>query len=275
MHAAPPWRFSLVCLHASTLSHAAWISALKNDLKLFQPLFIDKTYRQETEMAQQSLTIWVKDEGFYEKEYLVRPSQRLKALLREYRSRLCTECTDATLLQFWFEATQVRRLGSPVRPGSRPFTKCQQPKIGNHHTPTALGMADGDVIDVRIPHQHTRGPCPLSAEQTLPNIHYAVIDDDPEPPESLPASSQAQDQAIGEGSQSTPPKRFKVTVKDQKDFRLEFTLKADSRFAPVIEEFCRRAGREERLCRFLHYGIRVLADSTPAKVSLGCRGLKW
>lgn len=129
-------------------------------------------------------------------------------------------------------------------------------------------MGNGDVIDVRISQQHTRGACPVSPEQALPNIHYAV-GENPEVPASGPISvnkTQIQSQDVEE-SRSTIPERFKVTVKDQKDFRLEFTLKPGSRFGPVIEEFCRRTGRSEQLCRFLHCGIRVLADSTPEAVS--------
>lgn len=59
-------------------------------------------------MAQQPLTIWVRDDGYYEKDYLIRHGQRLKKLLAEYRSRFCTECSDATMFEFWFGATQVR-----------------------------------------------------------------------------------------------------------------------------------------------------------------------
>lgn len=219
-------------------------------------------------MAPIPLTIWVKDGGFYRKDYLIRPGQRLKTLLREYRSRLCAECTDGTLLEFWFEATQVRGSNALFPWRKDPLTDYHRSKIEDHHTPSALGMGNDDVIDVRISQQHTRGTCPGSAEQALPNIHYAV-EENPEVPASgstSVSSTQVQGQDV-EGTRSTMPKRFKVTVKDQKDFRLEFTLKPHSRFGPVIEEFCRRTGRSERLYRFLHEEARVLADSTPESVS--------
>ncbi|KAK3712849.1 Small ubiquitin-related modifier 1 [Vermiconidia calcicola] len=114
-------------------------------------------------MPPPAIVVNIVDEGYYKKFFRFSTTADLKKPLNAYRSHICTQCSDVNMLEFWFETT----------------------KVSDNHTAKALGMQDGDVIDVRISQPCTRGACPIPVEQTLPNIHYIAT-----PPTSAPTSQQ-------------------------------------------------------------------------------------
>lgn len=59
------------------------------------------------EMAERSIHVTVEDEGLYKKSFIMHNDTRMQRLMKYYRRLLCTSCTDANLLQFWYQATKV------------------------------------------------------------------------------------------------------------------------------------------------------------------------
>ena len=60
-------------------------------------------------MESHLITIAIEDEGYNQKWFNLRPHTPLKKAMDKYRELLCHHCTDARLLEFWYEFTKVRR----------------------------------------------------------------------------------------------------------------------------------------------------------------------
>lgn len=149
------------------------------------------------------------------------------------------------------------------------------PQLEDTHTAEALGLTDGDIIDVRVPSQHTRGACPVPQQQTLPNIHYVVkseaggADDGGEDVTALAPVNAGFQQNGPTGAHPTVPakQRLNLKIRDQADTSMEVTMKLDSHLGKAIEKFAAMVGKEVRMCRFLHDGRSVLKTHTPREVS--------
>src|ERR1700712_4937420 len=122
-------------------------------------------------MAPGQITVTIQDEGYFKKSYSLRVTTGISELLRVYRANLCVECSNPEMLEFWYEATKVCCPYVILPPTERSQSKLE----GDEEvTPKMLEVQDGDIIDVRVTEQCTRGACPIPAAQTLPNIHYLV-----------------------------------------------------------------------------------------------------
>lgn len=58
-------------------------------------------------MAPATVTVTIEDEGYFKKTFAFSQVLNLRKLLDLYRSRICEECSDPDLLEFWYETTKV------------------------------------------------------------------------------------------------------------------------------------------------------------------------
>lgn len=186
-------------------------------------------------MAPNTVTVTVVDEGYFKKVFRFSPTTNLKKLLDTYRAHICGTCSNANLLDFWYETT----------------------KVSEGHNANALGMQTGDIIDVRVAEQCTRGACPLPPSQTLPNIHYLYQAPNQE---SGPIQEQQE--------QPEEPKRITMTIKDQNGFEMVLRTKVDTLFRKIKNAYGAQADREAWLCRLFVDGQRLNDDQTPAQVRI-------
>ena len=153
-------------------------------------------------------------------------------------------------------------------------------------TPASLGMETGDIIDVRITEQVTRGACPVPPEQTLPNIHYLTA----EPPtprrarhaaSANPAAPSTYDPnslfippyqpegalvRVSQAVQTTTNDRITLTIRDQADASLTLRIKKTTPFKKVLDAYAKQAKRNPKTCRLYLDGQRLGLEETPAKV---------
>lgn len=59
-------------------------------------------------MLPSPIVVNIVDEGYYKKFFRFSQTTTLKKPLDAYRKHVCTQCSDVTLLEFWFETTKVR-----------------------------------------------------------------------------------------------------------------------------------------------------------------------
>ena len=147
-------------------------------------------------------------------------------------------------------------------------------------------METGDIIDVRITEQVTRGACPIPVEQTLPNIHY-LSEKVPatrrggRTASTTPAAPSTYDpnslfippyQAAGalvrvsQAVQTTTNDRITLTIRDQADASLTLRIKKTTPFKKVLDAYAKQAKRDPKTCRLYLDGQRLGLEETPAKV---------
>ena len=116
-------------------------------------------------------------------------------------------------------------------------------------------MKTGDVIDVRIAVQTTRGACPLPPTQTAPNIHYLVR-----------TPSQPRDNI--QERETQPPGEEVITLKlrSVNGLTMEFRIKMTSTLLIAMQTFAAQARRDFVDCRFLFDGEKVFGHDTPEQV---------
>ena len=118
-----------------------------------------------------------------------------------------------------------------------------------------LGVASGDIIDVRVIQQCTRGACPIIDGQTVPNIHYVRN-------ASPPHANEIQEVE----QPPEPPSRIALKLIDPRDHEMAFTIKVDSKMIHVLQAFATSVGKTVKDIRVMVDGDRVNGDDTPASV---------
>lgn len=134
----------------------------------------------------------------------------------------------------------------------------------DNQTAKILGMQDGDIIDVRIKEQCTRGACPIPAGQTLPNIHYLAHAPAPTPASQNDAAVREQDDEAGPEA----PDRILIHVKDVNNPSITLRMKKSTRMILAMQAFAHHIKREVKDCRFLCQGDRLNGTETPASVRI-------
>ncbi|KAK5118255.1 hypothetical protein LTR85_008235 [Meristemomyces frigidus] len=174
------------------------------------------------------ITITVLDQGYFKKSFHFKLNTNVKKVLDRYLAYLCPECTKPELVEFWYETTKLE-----------------------NQTAKILGMQDGDIIDVRIREQCTRGACPVPPGQTLPNIHYVA--------EAAPTGEQAiqESQQAPEG-----PERLTFSVRDVNSTTMTLRMRKDTRMMQAMQAFAHHVQKEVKECRFLVGGRRLSGTET-------------
>ncbi|KAK3721051.1 hypothetical protein LTR37_003341 [Vermiconidia calcicola] len=193
-------------------------------------------------MPPPPIVVNIVDEGYYKKFFRFSPTTNLKKPLDAYRKHVCTQCSDISLLEFWFETT----------------------KVSDDHTAKTLGMQNGDVIDVRISQPCTRGACPIPAEQTLPNIHYLAT-----PPTSTAASSPTAPVQVEEQQQGpAAPSRLSMRIREPNGTEMVLTVRKTISMKNVMQAFAAQIRKQVKECRFTFEGQRIVGDDTPETLEL-------
>lgn len=195
------------------------------------------------------LVITIIDEGHMQKSFSLSPQTGVTELLNHYRNFLCPICTNPNSLQFWHETTKASGPSRSLRSCSRHVASAlAEPTKIEPNTPAGtLSIRDGDIIDVSIPQQVTRGACPLPPAQTLPNIHY------------LGHAVRSMGSSTIRPVDFVPnlPNRVKLRFEDCLGASLTLQLKRDTKFLKVLEAWAKHTRREVRVLRLLHDGDRV------------------
>lgn len=203
-------------------------------------------------MASTNITITIVDEGYFKKVFSLSPKTRLKKLLDRYRVHICDKCSNAVLLDFWYETTKV---GNRVAYRDLVITYGKQ--VTEAHTAEELGMQTGDIIDIRVAEQCTRGSCPIPTEQTLPNIHYLA---------DMPAHDRGS--VLEQDEQPAAPKRITLKIRDQNGFEVTLAVKTCTPFRKIKEAFATQAEKDALVCRLCLDGKRLGDSHSPETVSM-------
>lgn len=197
-----------------------------------------------------AITITIEDEGYFKKSFSFSPNVKLKKVLDLYLTYVCERCSDPKRLDFWFEATKVR---ISVRALLKPLTNVI--KILDTHTAEILGIEHGDIIDVLTSEHCTRGTCPTTKRQTVPNIHY------------LDNGRTSRTVQIHELKTSPlAPERIKMNFVDLNGFEMVFRTRVDSEIVHAMQTFASCIRRETSECRFWINGERIIGHETPEEV---------
>lgn len=118
-------------------------------------------------------------------------------------------------------------------------------------------MQSGDIIDVQIAQQCTRGACPIPSQQTSPNIHYLT---------DAPSRPTGQGQIQEEEQQPEAPTRITLKVRDVNNVEMVFRTKIDTKLIQAMRTFATKVSKEVKECRFYVDGERLTGDETPEVV---------
>ncbi|KAK4895382.1 SUMO protein smt3 [Elasticomyces elasticus] len=212
-------------------------------------------------MATEHIPVIVNDDGYFRKQFGIKPNMSVKKLVDRYCRGLCLECTEPDIIEFWFETTKVGT--KCLNTGGVKLTHRQL----DDQTAEALGLQKGDTIDVRMPEQCTRSSCPLPPGQTVPNIHY------------LYQAAMAKPKSTGEGDveaeieepDGTPPAtpdRIVFSIAKPGGESFKFHTKKTTPMARAMKVFAERNGLEVWQYRFLHEELRLIGHETPAMLRL-------
>ena len=120
-------------------------------------------------------------------------------------------------------------------------------------------MQNGDIIDVRVTEQCTRGACPVPPQQRCPNIHYLA--------ELLPSLSTGQTLKLH--GQPEAPDRLAVTLKDINGFEWGVRMKVRTKVKKMMQAYAQQVKKELRVCRFWVDGVRLVGHETLEDVRPG------
>ena len=118
-------------------------------------------------------------------------------------------------------------------------------------------METGDIIDVYVSKRCTRGACPVSRLQTVPNLHYLDV--------AKPSVTALVQEVVGQ-----PAAYFRTTFKlrDINDFEMVFRTRRDRLLIHAMQTFASYVRKDVQDCRLLRDGERIDKKATPGSVSL-------
>ena len=200
-------------------------------------------------------TITIEDEGYFREAFNFPSNINLKIVLDAYCAHVCAQCSSTILMDFWYETTKASR----VSPFPRTAMDTHGTQITDGHTAKALGMQNGDIIDMRVTEQCTRGACPVPPQQRCPNRHYLA--------EPLPSLSTGQ--ILKLHGQPEAPDRLAVTLKEFNGFEWVVRMRVCTKVKKMMQAYAQQVRKVLRVCRFLVDGVRLVGHETLENVRPG------